>query len=108
MFQSFFAESVRFGFNSVLDDARINPELGVTIVIGMGRFRRALSAGWFNRYFTIRKWYPNRIHHLDDERRGPSYGTGIGREVVPKPRRNSSTVSTLTPLKPTPIRRPSL
>ena len=49
MFQGFFVESVRFGLNRVRD-ARINPELGVTIVVGMGRFRRALSAGWFNRY----------------------------------------------------------
>ena len=48
-FKAFFLNPCVFGLNRVLDTG-IYRELGVTIVVGMGRFRRALSAGWFNRY----------------------------------------------------------
>jgi hypothetical protein len=41
MFHNLLVEPVRFGPNGVLD-AGINPELSITILIGVRRFRRAL------------------------------------------------------------------
>jgi len=67
MFHNFLVEPVCFGLNRVLD-AGINPELSITILVGW-----TMSVG------------------------GPSSGAGVGREAVPKPSKNTSTVSTLTP-----------
>ena len=88
------------GFNRVLD-AGINSERSITIIIGVRRFDEP---------FPLAGLTGSGIHTGSTTWTmsvgGPSSGTGIACEAVPKPTKSSNTVSTLTPVTATPITRP--